>query len=597
MIKMKTGLLALVTILFASSTMAQSLEDGKKFLYYERFKSAKEVFLKLTAANANDESANYYLGQSMIGLEDVAGAKAFYLQKISAAPNSPLILAGIGQVELIEGKISDAKSRFETAINLSGGKRIDVLNAVGVANSNPDMKNGDAAYAVDKLTLATTLKGFKDPDVLVNLGNAYRKMGDGGNASKSYDAASALSPTYARGVYRKGRLYQSQGASQEALFIRLYSEAIAIDSKFAPVYNTLFNYYYQTNVTKSADYLEKYLGVSDVDGSTCYKRASMKFAQKLFAEAISKSDECIAEGGATPYPNLYGLKAYSYSLMNDSVNAKKFFEEYFARQAPARIGAGDYKTYAGVLLRFPGNEMQAGEAMDKAIALDTLEEEKVSSLKIMANNYKAKGNLLEAANWFNKILYIKKNYGVGDLYNAGYNYYKVNKYDSSIAVFTKYSAKYPDDMFGNYMIAKNIAAGSDSLMTKGTAAAAYTKAIEIGERAPDKTKVKDYLIGAYTFMLQYSFNIKKDQATAISYADKALALDPADAQLIKSKEFVTKNNPAATRPTTPARPAATAPKPGTATPKPGVTAPKPAATAPKPAATAPKPVVKPAPKR
>ena len=74
-------------------------------------------------------------------------------------------------------------------------------------------------------------------------------------------------------------------------------------------------------------------------------------------------------------------------------------------------------------------------------------------------------------------------------------------------------------------------------------------------------------MGAYTFMIQYSCNIKRDQAAAIAYADKALALDPADEQSIKNKDFVSKNDPNAK---------ATAPKP--ATTKPAVaTKPKPVA--------------------
>jgi hypothetical protein len=85
--------------------------------------------------------------------------------------------------------------------------------------------------------------------------------------------------------------------------------------------------------------------------------------------------------------------------------------------------------------------------------------------------------------------------------------------------------------------------GLDSTLSTGLAAASYLKAIEVGEKAADKTKVKDQLIGAYTFMMQYSFNIKKNQADAIAYADKALLLDPTDAQSIKNKEFVTKNSP------------------------------------------------------
>jgi tetratricopeptide (TPR) repeat protein len=548
--KMKTTVLAIVAILFTGSTFAQTIEDGKKFLYYERYKSAKEVFQKLSSANAGDEAAAYYLGQAMIGLEDIAGAKAMYLQKLSATPNSPLLLAGMGHIGLIEGS-TDARSRFDAAVSLSAGKRIDVLNAVGAPNSDPEMKNSDPNYAIDKLKLATTIKGFKDPEVWANLGDAYRKMGDGGSAIQSYDAALRLDPNYARAIYRKGRLYQSQGISQEPLYLRLYDEAIAKDANYAPVYNTLSSYFYSTNVTKSANYLDKALAVSDDDPNACYKRASMKFAQGLNADAIAKADECIAAGGTNVFPNLYGLKAYALVKLNDSANAKTNFEEYFKKQIPSKIGSGDYSAYAMLLLKFAGNETQAAGYVEKAVALDSIETNKVTYLKALATAYVTQKNFGEAATWFNKILSVKKNYSNVDLYNAGYNYFRAAKFDSSVAVFNKYTAKYPDEMFGYYMIAK-ANSGIDSTMKTGLAATSYLKAIEVGEKMTDKTKIKDYLVGAYTFMMQYSFNIKKDQATAISYIDKALVVDPTDAQSIKNKDFVTKNSPVA-----PSRPATT----------------------------------------
>jgi tetratricopeptide (TPR) repeat protein len=564
MTKMKTLVLIVVIAFFAGNTFAQSIEDGKKFLYYERFKSAKDIFQKLSSANPADESAAYYLGQAMIGLEDVAGAKSLYQQKLNAIPNSPLLLAGMGHIGLIEGQTADARSRFETAINLSSAKRIDVLNAVGAPNSDPEMKNGDANYAIEKLKLATALKGFKDPEVWANLGDAYRKASEGGSAIQAYESALTLNPNYARAIFRKGRLYQSQGVSQETLYLGLYNETISKDANYAPVFKNLFRYYYQTDVTKAATYLEKALAVSDNDPNACYLRASMKFAQGLFAETIAKANECIAVDGANAIPNLYGLKAYAYNKTGDSLNAKSNFEEYLKKQTPAKIGAGDFSAYANLLLKFPGSEQVAADNINKAVALDTLEKNKVDYLKVMANYFKDKNNFAEAANWFNKILTLKKNYNNVDLYNAGYNYFRAAKFDSSVTVFNKYTAKYPDDMFGFYMAAK-ANAGIDSTMATGLAAASYVKAIEVGERAADKTKVKDQLIGAYTFMMQYSFNIKKDQAAAIAYADKALALDPADAQSIKNKEFVTKNNPAATRP--PATRPSTRPTPTTPTPK------------------------------
>lgn len=568
--------MVVLTILFTVNVTAQTIEDGKKFLYYERYKSAKEVFQKLSAANAGDESAVYYLGQALIGLQDIAGAKTLYQQKLSANPNSPLLLAGMGHIGLLEGNVADAKSRFETAINLSGAKRIDVLNAVGAPNSNPEIKNGDANYAIEKLKFATTLKGFKDPEVWANLGDAYRKNNEGGSAVQAYQSALAINPNYARAIYRTGRLYQSQGISQESLYLGHFNNAIAKDPNYAPVYNTLFNYYYESDVTKSAGYLEKALAVSDDDPSACLFRARMKFAQGLYAESIAKCNECIAAGGTVPIPNLFGLKAYSYLKLNDSVNAKASFEEYFKKQDVNKIGTGDYSTYAFTLLKFAGSEQIAATYIEKAVALDSLEKNKADYLKVMADYYKGKGNFAEAANWYNKILTVKKSYNNVDLYNAGYNYYRVNNYQAAEAVFNKYMAKYPDDMFGFYMAAKS-SAGIDSTMTLGTGAAAYLKAIEVGERAADKTKIKDQMIGAYTYMMQYAFNIKKDQAAAIAYADKALLLDTSDANSIKNKEFVTKNSPS-TKPsvTKPAvtKPSVTKPaaKPSTTT-KPKVVAP------------------------
>ncbi|HMJ47075.1 MAG TPA: tetratricopeptide repeat protein [Ferruginibacter sp.] len=559
--KIKSVILFLAAFLFAGGVFAQSIEEGKKFMYFERFKSAKEVFQKLMAANPSNEEAIYWLGQAEIGLENIAAAKSLYLSKLSAIPNSPLILAGVGHVELLEGKTQEARNHFETAISLGGGKNIAVLNAVGFANANPDSKNGDAAYAIDKLKQATTIKGFKDPDVYANLGDAYRKFADGGNAILAYQKALELNPKYARAPYRIGKVYQTQGYNQESIYMKYFNEAIAMDPSYAPAYNNLFNYYYNTNVTKSAEYLEKLLANSDADPKACYYRASMKYAQGLFAEAITKADECIAAESANPYPNLFGVKALAYNRLKDSVNAKANYDEYFKRQAPEKIGAGDYSSYAALLLKFPGNEVRAGELVEKAVALDTLEVNKIAYLKSLATAYEEQKKFREAADWFNKILAVKKNYGKTDLYYAGYDYFRAGYYPEAIAVFNKYTEKFPEDIFSYYMIGKANAA-IDSTGALGLAVPFYQKAIEIGEKETDKEKVKNQLIGAYKFFIEYYYNQKKDQATALTYVEKALALDPTDAQLIANKDFITHNNPNTpvkkpTPPKTPVKPKST----------------------------------------
>jgi tetratricopeptide (TPR) repeat protein len=568
--QVKIGFLFLVAVMAGGLAKAQTIDDGKKFLYYEKYKSAKDVFEKLVAASPANADAAYWLGQTHLAMEDVAGAKSLYQKALMANSNSPLLIAAMGHIELLEGKGQDARSRFETAISLSQGKNIAILNAVGLANV--DAKGGDALYAIDKLKAATLQKGFKDPDVYCNMGDAYRKLGDGGSALRAYENALALVPNYAKASYKIGKIYQTQGRPQEEIYMRYYNEAIAKDAAYAPVYFNLYNYFYETNVTRSAEYLEKYLGTTDDDPKNCYYRAAMKFAQGLFLETVSKADECITAGGNEPYPNLYGLKGYAYNRLGDSVNAKTAFDMYLQKQKPEKLGPNDFATYARILLKFPDNDKLAGEMMDKAVAADTLESGKVDGIKTMASYYLGQKKFNEAADWYKKLLAVKKNITKTDLYNAGYNYYKGSNYTPAIEIFNQYTQKFPEDIFGYYMIGKSNAA-VDTSMTLGLAVPSYEKAAAVGEANPDKSKVKDQLLPTYKYLIAYYFNIKKDKKAALGYCDKYLLVDSLDAEMIANKEAITKASFA------PAKPVA-APKPGKPADKPAATKPKPAATKP-----------------
>jgi len=554
--QVKVVMLLCLAMVSTSLTKAQSIEDGKKFLYYERYNSATAVFEKLLTANPNNVDAAYLLGQTYIAMQDSAKAKSLYQRTLMANPNSPLLIAAMGHIELLEGRTQDARSRFETAISLTQGKSIAILNAVGFANV--DAKQGDAMYAIDKLRLATTLKGFKDPEVYTNLGDAYRKLGDGGSASRSYESALAIAPNYAKAAYRIGKLYQTQGRQQEDIFMRYYNDAIAKDAAYAPVYFNLYSYFYETNVTRSAEYLELYLANSDDDPKNCYYRASMKFAQGLFQEAITKADECIVAGGANPYPNLFGLKGYAYNRLGDSVNAKNSFEMYLQKQQPEKLGPNDYATYAKILLKFPGNEVLADSLTNKAVQADTLEASKVEYLKDRAQYYLNLKMYTKAADWFAKIVAIKKNATKTDLYNAGYNYYRGSDYPRAIEMFNIYAQKFEDDILGHYMVARSNAL-IDTTMALGLAVPAYEKAIAVGEAYTDTAKVRGQLLSSYKYLIAYYFNIKRDKTTALLYADKALVLDPNDAEMIANKAAITKASITPPKPApvtkTPAKPA------------------------------------------
>ena len=175
-------------LLLISGLQAQTVQEGKNHLYAQRYNSAITTFEKLLAANPNNIEAIYWLGQTYLESEEImaariASTRQLYEKAMQSTNSAPLIMVGLGHVELLENKGSDARQKFETALTMTRTKKGDnqeILNAVGRVN-----------YAIEKL-LAAADKGEKNAETFVLLGNAYRKArpGEGGGeAFRSYKKA------------------------------------------------------------------------------------------------------------------------------------------------------------------------------------------------------------------------------------------------------------------------------------------------------------------------------------------------------------------------------------------------------------------------
>jgi len=559
---MKKITFSLIAVAVSAGTLlAQSVDQGKKFLYYQRYKSAQDQFEKVLAANPNDIAAVYWLGQTFLENKSPNGqeqAKNLYQKALATNGSAPLILAGVGQIELLEGKTNDARQRFETAISLSKGKDVEVLNAIGQANADVDTKSGDPAYAIEKLNLATTLKGFKSPATYSILGDAYRKQVDGGAAVTAYQKALGIDPKYAEAQYKIGKIYQTQNNKEQ--FLPAYEKAIELDPSYAPAFYELFYYwYYHGDVPKSADYFNKYLAVTDPKPSDEYDKIGLDYAAKKYADAISKSQAKLTAEGANADPRYYKLISYSYGDQGDSVNARKFMDEYFAKQKPEAFIPADYATRAELLAKFPETQATALTSYQQAVAADTSAAGKEDLLVKAAALAKKIGNRAEEANFLRQMYNMKKNPSNTDLYNLGQAYYQAKNYVVADSIYCGvYETKYPDEIFGYLWCARSKQAQDDSTNSQGLAVDAYKLLADKG-RQLDSVKYKAQVLGAYYYLIQYYNDIKKDKATALMYIDKGLETDPTNPNLANFKEILSRPpKPAATQ-----RQPAAKPKAGT----------------------------------
>ncbi|MBC8035298.1 MAG: tetratricopeptide repeat protein [Chitinophagaceae bacterium] len=551
--RIKSSLFTLATLLIAGSSLyAQSVDEGRKFHYYQRYKSAKAQFEKALADKPDNVEAAYWLGQTLIEDKDSLAALAVYQKSLAANANAPLLLVGMGEIELMQGKTNDARQRFETAISMSKGKDIAVFNAIGKANAYA--KLGDANYGIEKLNLATQVKKFNDANTYLYLGDAYRKLVDGGGAVTNYNKAFELDPKLAAAQHRIGKIYLTQ--SNKESFLPAFEKAVEVDPAYAPALYDLYTYWFNRDINKAAEYFDKYLAVADQVPSNEYDRISIIYARRMFPEAIAAAQQKIS-ADPNADPRYYKLIAYSYDEQKDSLNAKNYLDQYFAKQKPDGFVPKDYVFRAQLLSKFPGNEAEALANFETAVNVDTAYESKLQLMTDAAAFAKKIKNPVEESNWLGKAYALKKEPVNVDLYNWGYANYQAGNYAKSDSIFCQaYQTKYPTEIYG-YLWCARSAGAQDTTSENGTAVEPYKKLIAFADTARDKYKAT--LLSAHSYLAAYYANVAKQKDSAISHLESVLELDPENAD---AKKYIT----VLKQPAKPAKPASKSPAASTTRP-------------------------------
>jgi tetratricopeptide (TPR) repeat protein len=560
-----------VALVSVTGAFAQTLEEGKKFMYYERFTSAKDVFQKLVAAKPSDAEAAYWLGQAYLGLEDVVNARKTYQTAMGTNPTAPLLLAGMGQIQLIDGDAAGARNNFEMAVNNTKSKDIEVLHAVGRANVYT--KAGDANYGIMQMTKATTLKGFKDANLWITIADGHMKNVNGGDAVLALKNALLLNPGLAAAKYKEGVIYESQ--KNREFFLPAYEEAVRMDPAYGPAQYALYRYWYFRDVTKAEGYLNGFIAAIDPDPQNDYYKIDLKYASQNFADAISMSDALINKVGVNVIkPRIYRLKAYAYSKQGDMANAKASIDEFFKKAKPEDIVPKDYELLGDIMAATPGSEAQSYAYYEKAMEADTSSENKASYLQKAVDFAKKQKDKKATAYWLDKQYKAKKNPSNVDLYNLGRAYFDAGSddftyYTKADEIFANYVEKYPDQAYGYYWRGR-CNWTIDSNMEKSMANPHFEKFIEVATTSKDSLNFRQQVVIAYKYFIGYNTVIKKDTKAAIEFCDKVLAINPSDAQALEFKRQLSggkqtsSTSTGTTAPSTGTKPATGKPAGGTA---------------------------------
>jgi tetratricopeptide (TPR) repeat protein len=545
---------------------AQSIANGVNDWYAERYLGAKATFEKLQAANPSDIQATYWLGQTYIEMGDLAAAKSVYEKGLASSAGAPLLEAGMGQVELQENKINEARQRFEKAVTAASGKKggdPEVLNAVGraIANTYTDKeKKGDINFAVTKLDEAANSK-TKDnillADIYLNLGNAYRlaKPGEnGGIAFTTYQKSYEANPNFAPAYYRLAKLFNTQHNVE--LYEKYLNDAIAKDPRFAPAYYDLsYLKMGKLDLSGAENYAKLFAQNSDPDPQNEYLQYSLLWAQKKYDEAIAGAKSIISRLGDKTKPRVYKLIANSYVSKGDSISAKPFIDDYFAKVKPddPEYVAKDWLLKAYIYSVIPGQEEVVLTSIMEGAKMDTVVENKVQILKDAIAFFNSKRLYDKEAMVWEALLQIKPNPILNDYFAANLANYRTKTYEGFVKGYNYskiISEKWPEQSFGWEWMMNN-AINIDTVKKDSILVPAALALMEFAKK--DTVKYIKQMYNAASQLAVYH-NEKDENEKAIEYLKmmKASTKDPAAQEKIQQNiDLLLKPRQPAQRPAAP----------------------------------------------
>jgi tetratricopeptide (TPR) repeat protein len=518
-------LLIIPALISLNFVLAQTVQEGLKYLENENYTAAENTFKTLAEKEPTNPIYLYYIGEVKYELEDFAGAEKAYNDGLKISSKCAECSIGIGKLKLDQGKVMEAQPIFDAV--MKANKKSATIPAL-IGKTYLTSKNPVASKAIEYLGKSRDM----DPKAATTwslLGNAYKLNNDLGNAMTSYETSVDLDKNNLEAYMSMARIWAS--SKQTALAIQKLEYALNLNPDYAPAYKDLYELYIrERKFDKVTPLLTKYVALvgNDVDARVRLVKF-LSFQAKDYERAIAEGKKLLTTN--PEQYTLYRWLAWSYGELEKYQetyeNSIKLFNA--AKEDPSRkLFQSDTDYYAKAVYKI--GKLDEAEIIYQKI-VEANPSKAVEIYGNFAKSYYDQKNYEKAIEYYNKKNAVKP-LNNADLFYLGlaqYNTSRLMEADSSFAKMLVLTPNYPIGWTYRIRIANKI--DTSSTARTWIAKPLHEKYIEYA--STDTAKYKPYLIDSYNY-LAYYYVQNNDNENAKIYYQKIIDLKPDDSLAVEN---------------------------------------------------------------
>ena len=548
------------SIAFISATavmQAQDIETAKKAIDAEQYEKAKIMLKNIVQSKPSDGKATFLLGNIYLKQNVEDSAKIFFQRGLSASDDARFNNIGLAQIDLENGNISGAQSKFDLVNKEIKKKQVEEYVYMARAFMNISKPNYKSAL---ELLNKAKLVNPNDAQVQLALGDAYFGEKNQNDAYAAYRSAYQNDPTVLRAKMQLGVLLKYAKAYSEA--VKGLNEVLSLNPNYGPVHRELAETYYlwgsnqpktyTENIQKALSFYEKYMTLTDYSLSSRMRHADFLILAKDYKALEIEANEMKKLDKVNPRILRYlGYSAYENGNPDAAIVA---LTDYITK-GTNKIIAGDYY-YLG-LSKVSKSVDAEGKIVDANLLSSGIADlKKTLEMDIvMANALNEVGKkyfTLKSYNVASRIFELaitnpeSRNFLEDNIY-YGLSVYTDNRSKDEKTI-DKVSLENADKAMDNVITASPTyqeayiykARINSSLQKDDVMAINYQKYVDmIIEKGDEEiTKNKSKLTESYNSMAAFYAN--SDKVKAIEYFNKTLALDPANNYALTSLKSLKK---------------------------------------------------------